>query len=260
MDSLVAINRKTITSNAVTPLSTPKRSRLYHLAPIAINTPYVEGLISYICRLAEAHCVSPGILLSKEILPAFRESYSLSFRGAYALQMDKDGVSVSSVTKPIYRKNPNEYGLLAWQYLEGLKLLTLRMDLETLVISPTANEILTKTTGQELGRDLRAWCPECFQDWVTNGLPTYEPLLWSIAIVTICPIHYQPLQSYCPHCQKAQRPLTSRTYVSLCSQCFGWLGIRVLGSELESAGRLDQQFEIAEQIVKVLSLQGRQQC
>ena len=37
----------------------PKRSRLYHLEPIAIGTTYVEGLISYVCRLAEAHCVSP---------------------------------------------------------------------------------------------------------------------------------------------------------------------------------------------------------
>jgi len=45
--------------NLVPPLL-PKRSRLYHLEPIAIGTAYIEGLISYVCRLAEDHCVSPG--------------------------------------------------------------------------------------------------------------------------------------------------------------------------------------------------------
>lgn len=198
----------------------PQRSRLYHLEPIAIGTPYVEGLVSYICRLAEAHCVSPGILLKKEILPAFRKGYSTSYGGAYAVQVDKNGVLVSSVTKPVYKKNPNEYGLIAWQYLEGLKLLTLRTDLQSLIVPVHANEVMER---HEVCKNLRAWCPECFLNWLTNGLPIYEPVMWSIANQITCPIHCQPLQLYCPHCKKAQRPLTARMFIGRCSQCFEWL-------------------------------------
>lgn len=238
-------------------LNIPKRSRLYDLEPIAIGTPYVEGLVSYICRLAEAHCVSPGILLNKEILPAFRKNYSISSERAYAIQVDGGNTFVSSMTKPGYRKNPNEYGLLAWQYLAGLKLLTLRMDLQALVIPSNANTVLSKTAGQELGRNLRAWCPECFQDWVTNEPPIYEPLLWSIASVTVCPIHYKPLQSHCPHCQKAQRPFTAKMHVARCSQCSGWLGICTEATsemELSITTQWQQHLEITERVMKFINL------
>ncbi len=227
------------------------------MEPIAIGTPYVEGLVSYICRLAETHCVSPGILLNKEILPAFRKSYSIGFERAYAVQVDGGDAFVSSITKPSYRKNPNEYGLLAWQYLEGLKLLTLRRDLQSLVIPSTTNPILAKTAGQELGRDLRAWCPDCFKDWRSTQQPIYEPLLWSIASVTICPIHYKPLQFHCPQCQKAQRPFTARMRIAQCSQCSGWLGSRTEATskiELLITTQLQQHFEITKQAMHKFGL------
>ncbi len=257
MGSLVAINRKPIIPNEVEPLNIPKRSRLYHLEPIAVRTPQVEGLVSYICRLAEAHCVSPGILLNKAILPAFRNNYSTGFERAYAIQVDGNDAFVSSIAKPVYRKNPNEYGLLAWQYLEGLKLLTLRLDLQSLVIPPNANIILGKTTGQELGRDLRAWCPECFHDWHSTQQPIHEPLLWSVAVVYVCPIHFKPLQFHCPHCRKAQRPFTARMHVARCSQCSGWLGTRTeetLEIELLIITQLQQYLEIAERVMQSINL------
>ena len=50
-------------------------SRLFHLQPMGVGTPYVESLTSYIKRLAEAHSVSPGVLLSKEILPDINKDY-----------------------------------------------------------------------------------------------------------------------------------------------------------------------------------------
>ncbi|MBD1866149.1 TniQ family protein [Cyanobacteria bacterium FACHB-471] len=239
------------------PLDIAKRSRLYHLPPIANGTSCAEGLISYICRLSEAHCVSPGILLKKEILPVFRKNYSISFGGAYAIQVDGHGVSVSSVAKPIYRKNPNEYGLLAWQYLEGLKLLTLRADLQELIIPINLSLILEGVAEQELGRDLRAWCPECFQAWRTVGHPLYEPLLWSIAAITVCPYHYKPLQLRCPHCRKSQRPLTSRTRIARCSQCFEWLDVRAAPAsetEILIAMQLEQHLEIAERVMRFMNL------
>src|SRR5689334_2745960 len=90
--------------------ATPERSKLYYLEPIAIDTPYVEGLVSYICRLAEAHCVSPGVLTQKEILPSFREIYSVGSKEIYEVRKSGNVVSVSSVPKPTYHKNPNAQG------------------------------------------------------------------------------------------------------------------------------------------------------
>jgi hypothetical protein len=52
------------------------RSVLYGLEPIGIGTPQVECLTSYIARLAEAHCVFPGILMRKLIAPFVRDSTS----------------------------------------------------------------------------------------------------------------------------------------------------------------------------------------
>src|SRR5260370_32288739 len=45
----------------------PPATRLYSLSPIGIGTPMVESLTGYIARLAEAHCVSSGLLYWKEI-------------------------------------------------------------------------------------------------------------------------------------------------------------------------------------------------
>jgi len=44
------------------PLVLPRPTRLYSLAPIGVGTPMVESLTGYVVRLAEAHCVSAGLL------------------------------------------------------------------------------------------------------------------------------------------------------------------------------------------------------
>ena len=45
----------------------PPRSRLYALTPIGIGTPFVESLTGYVSRLADAHAVSVGDLLGREL-------------------------------------------------------------------------------------------------------------------------------------------------------------------------------------------------
>src|SRR4051812_5022780 len=46
----------------------PPRSRLFNLKPIGVGTPMVECLTSYFSRLAEAHCLSPGVLNQHELM------------------------------------------------------------------------------------------------------------------------------------------------------------------------------------------------
>ncbi len=49
-------------------VAVPPRSRLYGLDPIGMDTPAWEGLISYLVRLARAHCVSPRDLIRLEFM------------------------------------------------------------------------------------------------------------------------------------------------------------------------------------------------
>jgi len=64
----------------VTVPTLPARSRLYRLEPYGIGTPWVESLTGYITRLAEAHCVSTGILYAKEIAPVVGKGNIFTFR------------------------------------------------------------------------------------------------------------------------------------------------------------------------------------
>lgn len=235
----------------------PKRSRLYYLEPISINTAYVEGLISYVCRLAEAHCVSPGILTQQEILPSLRKTYTIGSQEIHEVRRDGDVVSISSFSKPVHNKNPNEQGLWAWQYIEGLQPLTLQENLQLLTIPRWVEQIPQVKRGIEIARDLRAWCPECFQQGRSTNNLIYEPLLWSIAAVTVCPAHHKPLQSRCPHCQKAQRPITGRMQVARCSQCLNWLDVRTdesLEAEHQIKSDLEWHLWVTERVMEVLAV------
>ena len=39
----------------------------------------------------------------------------------------------------------------------------------------------------------REWCPDCLQEWHNSDREIYEPLLWSLSLVAICP-HHDPEQ------------------------------------------------------------------
>ena len=177
----------------------PPRSRLYSLAPIGVGTPRVESLTGYIARLAEAHCVSAGTLLTKEIV------------GRVA-----DGVNGSD--KPPREKKPanhlesiNGVTATAVGWVEVLEALTHRHDLRALTMLAWAEVLPWKG----LLRSHRAWCPHCLEE---NGT-VYEPLLWSIEAVKVCPEHKQPLASRCPHCREALPNLGWQTRPGHCSKC-----------------------------------------
>src|SRR3989441_643143 len=74
--------------------SIPAPSALYALVPLGVGTPLVESMTSYIARLAEAHCVFPGVLMRKVIAP-FAENSLGDKRGAAALHI-RDGKSTGA--------------------------------------------------------------------------------------------------------------------------------------------------------------------
>src|SRR6266581_4452241 len=104
----------------LTDIALPERSTLYAPAPIGVGTPLCESLTSYLARLAEAHCVYPGVLLQQMIVPLMRELETQGSRaGEYSLwRRDGSGSHLINVTSPRARSA-----------LDALETLTRRTDL-----------------------------------------------------------------------------------------------------------------------------------
>lgn len=183
----------------------PQSSRLYRIDPCGMGTPLVESLTGYITRLAEAHCVSTGILYQKEIDRVVR----------------KGNISDSDLTGQAGYPTPaiSGPGVAATDLVRALETLTKRTDLRYLTLLPWNNVL----SPQALQRRARAWCPNCLCQWHEAGQEVYEPLLWRISVVTICPSHRQPLCQICPHCRRQIGPLDRRSRPGYCSRCSGWL-------------------------------------
>ncbi len=189
----------------------PMRSYLYHLEPIGIGTPNVESLTGYIARLAEAHCVTTDTLFAKELAPLVRKTYAL-IQGEYSALSGKFRKSVKAM---------NGIGVIATDWVQALETLTLQNGLRFLTMLTWAEVI----SFQGLLRPIRAWCPACYQEWRTSGQAVYEPLLWTLNVVEMCPRHHRRLRLQCPHCDQQLPLLAQRSRPGYCSSCGQWLGI-----------------------------------
>lgn len=202
------MNHKTLTVYEmweVTVPSLPPRSELYRLTPLGLETALSESLTSYIARLAEAHSVPTGTFVVGELLPHYARSYLPKNR---------------TVLWFAHARAFN--GLNAWakDMVTVVERLTLAQDLKFLTMLPWAEAISTL----RLLRQHRAWCPTCFEVRRQAGQVIYEPLLWAFALATVCPVHGQPLQTCCPHCQQTLPWLEAYMRPGYCSRCKCWLG------------------------------------
>lgn len=184
----------------------PPPSRLYRIAPIGIGTPFVESLSSYVGRLAAAHTLSVSSLVRYEISPLLSHTYlqpdkttSNSFRAAGAM---------------------NGRCKTAAEWVDALSQLTLRDDIVLTTFLPF-KEIVTD---RGLLRTTRAWCPQCFEDWRNGEMPVYEPLIWKVRSVKICPVHLGKLRSGCPYCGSDSKHIESLFVPGYCPSCGKWLG------------------------------------
>lgn len=191
------------------PIQIPSRSRLFQLKPVGIGTPMVESLKSYIIRLAEAHCVHPGILLTKEIAPLTNKKYvtSSSYKGLSGLFGRASAL--------------NGIGEMSRSMIMALSSLTLRQDLSALTLERYTDTLSVRN----LFRTHKAWCPLCYQENSQLQEVVYEPLLWTFKIVDICPKHQCLLCSHCPHCNQTSSLLAWNSRPGYCNVCHQWLGV-----------------------------------
>ena len=186
--------------------SFPARSRLIRLAPVGVGTARTESQTGYIARLAGAHRVSTGTLLSRGL----------------ARHLGPEGVSdearaVGRTRLPTtYLRSINRMDPVAAAWTRMLEDLTCRSGLRFLTMLTWA-EVLPN---RGLFRGQRAWCPDCYRD----DAIVHEHLLWNLYPVTVCPHHRRPLETRCPHCHKALPTLSWRSVPGFCSSCAHWLG------------------------------------
>lgn len=186
----------------------PPRSRLYHLEPIGIGTPYVESLTSYIARLAGEHCVAPKYLAMKVILPMqghFAKTPKFYFR---LHKVWRDSYSLNGISS------------MARQWVETLQTLTSCNDLRFLTML-TWREVIA---ADRLLRRSKAWCSLCYEEWRQAHQIIYEPLLWMLNGVDVCPVHLQPLVVRCPGCLETLLLLSQEARPGYCHRCACWLG------------------------------------
>jgi transcriptional regulator with XRE-family HTH domain len=194
----------------MTDITLPERSTLYAPAPIGVGTAGCESLTSYLARLAEAHCVYPGVLLQQMLVPLMRE-----------LETQKSG----ALDHPLWRRDGSGSHLInvtsprARAVMSVLERLTLRMDLRSLALFALTE--LLPTRG--LTRKTLAWCPLCYEEWQESGQILYDPLLWTFREISTCTRHAVRLHTHCPACARPLPHLTWRSRPGYCAFCSGVL-------------------------------------
>jgi len=114
----------------------------------------------------------------------------------------------------------NGAGKSAEDFVQVLQQLTSRTDLDALTL------ILLRSILPDRGllRSRRSWCPACYGIWYETGKTLYDPLIWMLRPVTVCPVHDQILQSKCPRCNRLLMPLDRHYRPGFCSRCGSFLG------------------------------------
>jgi hypothetical protein len=190
------------------PPSLPVRSRLYHLQPIGVGTESVESLSSYTSRLALAHSVYTGHLVRYELV-----GLSGPMKGR---DLSKAGID------PVHVRSMNGSGSVAAEWVDVLQAETLRRDLGFLTLRTWRD---TLSYSGPVGGE-RAWCPGCYEEQQKGGQEIYDPLLWTVALVTFCPKHRRRLSTRCPSHGCGPFPMLShRSRPGYCPRCSGWLGV-----------------------------------
>ena len=158
------------------------------LAPLhlhGLGTPLVESLMSYYCRLADVHQVSPKQLA--KVL--FNDSAYLSIDDAPELKS-------IDLNPRIFCTHSGRTAVV----VERLERLTGADHLACGTLLRLRGVLSRNQTGSCVKK--RRWCPLCYAQ---HDDAVVEPLAWWIAQITTCPLHGARLVDRCARCGSYQR-------------------------------------------------------
>lgn len=216
-----------------------KQTTLYNFEPIELGTGAIESLSGYLIRLAEAHSLTVGKLVGREVAVVLNKEYLL--RSAY-----EGGSRFYDVGYEI-----NGLGSLAKDWAQALALLTGCKRLEELTLI-RFNEWLPD---RGLLRGHLAWCPVCLEGWKYGDKEVYEPLSWNFKVINICAIHLTQLETECPNCMKTIQILSRKRRIGYCSSCGAWLGRqKLLKKTIASDEHLEWQMFVIQNVQELLTI------
>ncbi len=114
----------------------------------------------------------------------------------------------------------NGTGVMSRDLVNAVEQLTQQQNLHLLTLLPWTEHLPTRN----LLSQQRKWCPICYEDWYRDKQTVYEPLVWALKVVDVCPKHREPLRQNCPHCHCANLPLAWEARPGHCYKCLSWLG------------------------------------
>lgn len=195
------------------------RSTLYNLEPMGLGTPYIEGMNSYLSRLAVSHNISIRSLLQYIIYPQLEVNY-------YEI-----------INKKRNSKFLNGNDSITIKFIDILEKLTTRKDLSYLTLKNWRG-----ITNKNTLSCYRKWCPYCLNEMKNENNIIYHPLLWSINCIQMCTNHKVTLSCVCHLCGKLQYLISNSGGQGICYSCKAWLGLE-LNDKVTNDNSKDNEFE-----------------
>jgi ribosomal protein S27E len=210
------------------------------LEPIGIGTPFSEGLTSYLSRLADEHCVSVNTIISREIAPLLTNKYLGETGKRGTNRFYEYAGKLNGVSQGIF------------EFTEIIGKITLRKDLRYLTMTTWKNGL----SPRGLIRSIKAWCPLCYEEWKSKGMHIYDPLLWAIKAVNICPVHQERLVTRCTICNREILIFSRFSRLGHCDHCGNWLGSTIgeLSEELYTKEELRWDLWVSQNIGQIIEL------
>lgn len=177
----------------------PTRSRLYSLPILGQCGATQESLLDYVSRVSVAHNIAPRRMLCDVVFPALSASKNPRVR---------KGLGTGSYL-PV-----NGVSSLAVEFVGAMERLTGQTGLARGTLLPWQGLLSQKTSISPV----RRWCPLCLE---AQGDPRHyaHSLLWTLSVVTSCPIHRIALAVKCQVCGSGQPVLGSAHVFARCAKC-----------------------------------------
>lgn len=162
----------------------------------------VEGLSSYVCRLAYLHGAS-------------RHQFIAHLSDWWARHSDQH----RPLPKQCASVRLNGYSPDAELFVEALQAATDTTDIRAATLLSLRHVCAKNCIGST--RYHRAWCPRCYQEDRLAGRPAYDRLLWRLQSYERCSAHGLRLEILCPRCGSIQTDPSRPQQLDVCVACKG---------------------------------------
>tara|TARA_R110002051_G_C8769429_1_gene503387 strand:- start:3590 stop:4864 length:1275 start_codon:yes stop_codon:yes gene_type:complete len=167
---------------------------LFRVALEGVGSPDVESFASYVHRTALEHGVYVGEIIR------------------YVTRTDGERKPMFFYRKPQELVRPSLATTALVAAFESAASVTLTEGTLWFMNGPLS------LSGDEVIAGFR-WCPHCFSEMATFGIPPYFKLLWHMASVVACPTHKTPFEQTCPSCAEPQETYRKQCPLDHCQLC-----------------------------------------